>query len=315
MEKPEEYERIFLITLATLYIVYLFFIYFLRQTYIRIQRFGRRWLPWPKLSIPVSIVLTLFIMLYFKQDHSNRGHHHHHHYDENNPLWQYKYREFLDFVFDHTLGGSPITPRHTDDHIVYLYYGTLILLLIISFYIYSIRFFLDHHIYGFFMFIVALSLVYFPIHEISEKYSSIQYIDESNQIRTRSRFYQSKIAENGSIAEEFLASDVSTTNKKKIKSSSIKGIDKNNVASITTIKSKQPKSSSNRSRSIFVCKDSTKSMINSKSSIIPKQKMLSKLSTNSTAPFLSEPSYKNNSSVSKSTIKCQMSKVKSMVKN
>ena len=142
-------------------------------------------------------------------------------------------------------------------------------------------------------------------------------IDESNQIRTRSRFYQSKIAENGSIAEEFLASDVSTTNKKKIKSRSIKGIDKNNAASIiTTIKSKQPKSSSNRSRSIFVCKDSTKSMINSKSSIIPKQKMLSKLSTNSTAPFLSEPSYKNNSSdVSKSTIKCQMSKVKSMVKN
>lgn len=185
MEKPEEYERIFLITLATLYIVYLFFIYFLRQTYIRIQRFGRRWLPWPKLSIPVSIVLTLFIMLYFKQDHSNRGHHHHHHYDENNPLWQYKYREFLDFVFDHTLGGSPITPRHTDDHIVYLYYGTLILLLIISFYIYSIRFFLDHHIYGFFMFIVALSLVYFPIHEISEKYSSIQYIDESNQIQVK----------------------------------------------------------------------------------------------------------------------------------
>lgn len=139
-------------------------------------------------------------------------------------------------------------------------------------------------------------------------------IDESNQIRTRSRFYQSKIAESGSIAEEFLASDVSTTNKKKIKSN-IKGIDKNNAASITSIKSKQQKSSSNRSRSIFVCKDSTKSMINSKSSIIPKQKMLSKLSTNSTAPFLSEPSYKNNSSVSKSTIKCQMSKVKSMVKN
>ena len=91
-------------------------------------------------------------------------------------------------------------------------------------------------------------------------------------------------------------------------------IDKNNVASITTIKSKQPKSSSNRSRSIFVCKDSTKSMINSKSSIIPKQKMLSKLSTNSTAPFLSEPSYKNNSSVSKSTIKCQKSKVWSKIK-
>lgn len=158
--KNDHYDKTLdiLLILAILYFIYLMFTRFLQQTYRRIHRFGHRWLLWPRLSIPTIIVLTLFIVLFVYYDQ------HLYSLDYNEQkcesLWHDKYRKFLDFVFDLTLGNSPISNEYKPCQIEYLYDGTISLLVIIAISIYSLRFFLDHHYYGFLMFIVAFLLLF-----------------------------------------------------------------------------------------------------------------------------------------------------------
>lgn len=92
-------------------------------------------------------------------------------------------------------------------------------------------------------------------------------IEQTNQIQTRSRYFQSKIAAEGAIDGKFLAS----SGKRKIKGKFSAGMAKNSTIL-------RPKSTiiTNRTKSIGVCKKLAKfQMFNSKSATIPKQMVLS----------------------------------------